>query len=90
MFSRSNIHSHVDGSLPDWLFSYAKYGIRKGFACCSDSTVSFHYMHPGDMYKLSGLVEELRARHANASATFQELLEANFHSILSDMMPSDS
>ncbi|VDN98634.1 unnamed protein product [Rodentolepis nana] len=39
-----------------WVQSYNYYPIRTGLNCCSDHSVSFHYISPQDMYTLDYLI----------------------------------
>ncbi|VDN99643.1 unnamed protein product [Rodentolepis nana] len=40
----------------EWVQSYNYYPIRTGLNCCSDHSVSFHYISPQDMYTLDYLI----------------------------------
>ncbi|VDL24616.1 unnamed protein product [Hymenolepis diminuta] len=42
-----------------WVHSYNYYPIKTGFDCCSDHSVSFHYVSSKDMYMLDYLIYHL-------------------------------
>ncbi|XP_037269215.2 glycoprotein-N-acetylgalactosamine 3-beta-galactosyltransferase 1 [Rhipicephalus microplus] len=56
-----------------WIWRYAKYPVRPGWNCCSDTAVAFHYTKPDMMYVyeffvyhvrvLGGLDERVHPRH---------------------------
>lgn len=35
--------AHYRGYIPDWLHKYSSNGVKTGFDCCSDETITFHY-----------------------------------------------
>ncbi|KAH9519708.1 Glycoprotein-N-acetylgalactosamine 3-beta-galactosyltransferase 1 [Bulinus truncatus] len=46
--------------LPKWTYKYAYHPAQRHFACCSNNTISFHYMKPHQMYILEYLIYSLR------------------------------
>ncbi|KAL5113086.1 Glycoprotein-N-acetylgalactosamine 3-beta-galactosyltransferase 1 [Taenia crassiceps] len=42
-----------------WIFSRNYHPLKMGFNCCSDHSVSFHYVEPMDMYTLEYLIYRL-------------------------------
>ncbi|KAH7959038.1 hypothetical protein HPB49_007416 [Dermacentor silvarum] len=43
-----------------WIWRYAKYPIRPGWNCCSDTAVAFHYTMPERMYVFEYFVYHVR------------------------------
>ena len=44
--------AHYWNLVPDWLHAYSQNGVRIGEDCCSDETISFHYVSSEEMYLL--------------------------------------
>ncbi|KFD61962.1 hypothetical protein M514_05663 [Trichuris suis] len=54
---------HVRQRDPDkkfWLYSFSQYPMKLGLSCCSDFTISFHYVVPDLMYVLEYFIYHLR------------------------------
>ena len=54
----------------NWLYSYNNFPVKDGPECCSDHTVTFHYIDPNNMYILEYLIYHLRPygiQHINHS-----------------------
>ncbi|XP_064607522.1 LOW QUALITY PROTEIN: glycoprotein-N-acetylgalactosamine 3-beta-galactosyltransferase 1-B-like [Liolophura sinensis] len=51
---------HMEGHFPEWFLKYAVNRVEKGYGCCSDYTITFHYMSPADMYLLDFMLYHLR------------------------------
>lgn len=65
IYGRESFHpfkpiAHLEGQVPDWFYNYSYHGVKKGLSCCSDYSVSFHYMSPSDMYLMDYLLYHLR------------------------------
>ncbi|XP_069123394.1 glycoprotein-N-acetylgalactosamine 3-beta-galactosyltransferase 1-like isoform X1 [Argopecten irradians] len=52
--------AHLQGNYPGWFYNQTFHKAQKGLGCCSDYSVSFHYMSPADMYLMDYLVYHLR------------------------------
>ncbi|XP_005091047.1 glycoprotein-N-acetylgalactosamine 3-beta-galactosyltransferase 1-B-like [Aplysia californica] len=50
----------ADFPLPNWTHQYAYHPFQRGFQCCSNRTISFHYMKPQDMYTLEYTIYHLK------------------------------
>ncbi|CAF1164261.1 unnamed protein product [Adineta steineri] len=55
--------SHFRGHVPDWLKNYAENPLQSGDNCCSDQTISFHYIDPDKMYLMDFLLYKTRSRN---------------------------
>ncbi|UJR27205.1 hypothetical protein I4U23_008501 [Adineta vaga] len=51
---------HFRGSFPDWMFSYAENPLQTNYNCCSDQTISFHYVSPEEQYLMHFLLYKVR------------------------------
>ncbi|CAF0938788.1 unnamed protein product [Brachionus calyciflorus] len=51
------IRNHYYGWFPKWFIKFSAQAPAKGLKCCSDESISFHYMKPSDLYRLDALVE---------------------------------
>ena len=45
--------SHFFSYFPEWLYNYSMNGLKAGDGCCSDESISFHYMAPIQMEALA-------------------------------------
>lgn len=52
--------AHLQGNYPPWFFDYAYHKVQSGLGCCSDYSISFHYMSPADIYLMDYLIYHLR------------------------------
>ncbi|GFR68833.1 glycoprotein-N-acetylgalactosamine 3-beta-galactosyltransferase 1 [Elysia marginata] len=46
--------------LPAWTGDYAFHPLKRGFECCSNKTISFHYIRAHEMYMLEFLIYHMR------------------------------
>ena len=67
-FGRERFHcldpySHYYKNIPDWLYAYALNPIKAGIECCSNETISFHYVGVRQMYLLKRIkdIEEIKS-----------------------------
>lgn len=51
-FHPFSVYQHLYSNLPKWLYAYAKNPIKIGPGCCSNETISFHYMSQNKIKKL--------------------------------------
>ncbi len=79
-FHPFSLTNHVKGSLPDGLFSYAENQVKKGLECCSDESISFHYMYEDETRKLYSILEK-NANNSNLTFEFiaNKLLGSNLN-----------
>ena len=51
----------IPGSIPEdnWLHKYNKWAVKTGPECCSDHTITFHYIPPNQMYVLEYFIYHL-------------------------------
>jgi hypothetical protein len=47
--------------------------VKKGLECCSDTTITFHYMDIPDIVKLAKILDD--AKMNNKTLTFKEIVE---------------
>ncbi|XP_050394357.1 glycoprotein-N-acetylgalactosamine 3-beta-galactosyltransferase 1 [Patella vulgata] len=52
---REKFHSlhpgnYLDADVPEWLYRFSFSKVRTGFDCCSNETISFHYVSPKEIY----------------------------------------
>jgi glycoprotein-N-acetylgalactosamine 3-beta-galactosyltransferase len=76
-FHPFDVESHLTGNISSkwhWIYKFAANPLKKGIECCSDTTISFHYITPNIMIKLYSLWNKYR----------QETSSVNFTSILYD------
>ncbi|XP_061182117.1 glycoprotein-N-acetylgalactosamine 3-beta-galactosyltransferase 1-like [Saccostrea echinata] len=59
-FHPFNPSAHLRGLYPQWFYNNAASYPKKGLECCSDYSISFHYMSPPDMYVMDYLIYHLR------------------------------
>ncbi|CAF2622327.1 unnamed protein product [Rotaria sp. Silwood2] len=52
---------HFRGSFPDWLATYAENPPQGNYNCCSDQTISFHYVKPEEQYLMYFLLYKTRS-----------------------------
>ncbi|XP_048760150.2 glycoprotein-N-acetylgalactosamine 3-beta-galactosyltransferase 1-like isoform X2 [Ostrea edulis] len=52
--------AHLEGHHPEWFYKYSAHKPQKGLGCCSDYSISFHYMSPSDMYLMDYLLYHLK------------------------------
>ncbi|CAF1090432.1 unnamed protein product [Brachionus calyciflorus] len=71
-FHPLNIDGHYYGHFPDWMFSYAANPLKKGVECCSDSSISFHYMTIEEMTRAKNVLNNYKNDQA---LTFKKFLE---------------
>ncbi|CAF4182190.1 unnamed protein product [Rotaria sordida] len=51
-FHPLNLNDHFFGRVPDWLGQYAENQPLFGYDCCSEETISFHYVSADEQYKM--------------------------------------
>ncbi|KAK3760688.1 hypothetical protein RRG08_010661 [Elysia crispata] len=49
-----------DLKLPAWTGDYAFHPFKRGFGCCSNKTISFHYIRTHEMYMLEFLIYHMK------------------------------
>ncbi|XP_078621352.1 glycoprotein-N-acetylgalactosamine 3-beta-galactosyltransferase 1-like [Branchiostoma floridae x Branchiostoma japonicum] len=59
-FHPFDVSAHLQGAFPEWYYRYSFYNVSKGLSCCSDYSISFHYVPWDQMYALDYLVYRLR------------------------------
>ncbi|CAF0939274.1 unnamed protein product [Adineta ricciae] len=55
LFHPLALPEHFLGIFPKWLETYAENPLKKHYNCCSDRSVSFHYMKPEEIYLMDFL-----------------------------------
>jgi len=70
-FHPFNIHAHYYNVI-SWLHLYAANPIQTGLNCCSDSSISFHYMKKNDIIKLKTILDESNSKGINL--TFKDII----------------
>jgi len=73
-FHPLDIYTHYFNVSP-WLYSYAANPIQTGLNCCSDSSISFHYMKPNDITKLTNILESKNSIAKGRQLTFKDIIE---------------
>ena len=68
------------GEFPDWLYTYASNPVQKGLNCCSDSSISFHYMSLEETIKLHNILARFNADYqslnkTNYVITFEDIIK---------------
>lgn len=58
-FSPLSMVTSKRDELPAWIHEYNFHKIRTGFDCCSDYSITFHYVQPREMYMLDYLIYHL-------------------------------
>ncbi|CAF3690758.1 unnamed protein product [Rotaria sp. Silwood1] len=51
---------HFQGFFPDWLVKRAENPLQSYYNCCSDQTISFHYISPAEQYLMDFLLYKAR------------------------------
>ncbi|XP_019636264.1 PREDICTED: glycoprotein-N-acetylgalactosamine 3-beta-galactosyltransferase 1-like [Branchiostoma belcheri] len=59
-FHPFDVSAHLQGAFPEWFYRYSFYNVSKGLSCCSDYSISFHYVPWDQMYVLDYLLYHLR------------------------------
>jgi glycoprotein-N-acetylgalactosamine 3-beta-galactosyltransferase len=74
-FHPLDVATHLKGGFPDWMLSYASNPINIGAECCSDTSISFHYLSPKYMQKLYILWNNFKQPNGlNKTMNFTSLL----------------
>ena len=69
------------GFLPEWLYLYASNPLQVGLNCCSDSTISFHYMSTEEIVQLDNIWKDLSIEESQSSnktshaITFKDIMK---------------
>ncbi|CAF2064629.1 unnamed protein product [Rotaria magnacalcarata] len=53
---------HFLGSFPGWLAQYAENPLQSSYNCCSDQTISFHYVRPEMQYLMHFLLYKTKSK----------------------------
>ncbi|CAM4785865.1 unnamed protein product [Rotaria magnacalcarata] len=56
LFHPLSFADHFRGTFPDWLLQYAENPLGAHYNCCSDQTISFHYVPPEEQYLMNFLL----------------------------------
>ncbi|CAF1103691.1 unnamed protein product [Adineta steineri] len=65
LFHTLSYTDHFRGNFPDWLKKYAENPLQTGDNCCSDQTISFHYIDPDKIYLMDFLLYKTRSRNVS-------------------------
>lgn len=52
-FHPMTLEDHYYGKLPDWLIRYSQNPVKSGKECCSEDSITFHYIENKDMLELA-------------------------------------
>ncbi|RNA37744.1 glyco -N-acetylgalactosamine 3-beta-galactosyltransferase 1 [Brachionus plicatilis] len=55
------------GRFPKWFLKFSAQVPAKGLKCCSDESISFHYMRPVDQYRIHALVQQFENLPSNCN-----------------------
>ncbi|CAF0795775.1 unnamed protein product [Rotaria sordida] len=61
LFHPLSFTDHFRGLFPDWLETYAENPPQNNYNCCSDQTISFHYVRPEEQYLMYFLLYKTRS-----------------------------
>ncbi|UJR21988.1 hypothetical protein I4U23_025056 [Adineta vaga] len=61
LFHPLSFSAHFLGLFPKWLKTYAENPLKKHYNCCSDRSVSYHYMKPQEIYLMDFLLYGLNS-----------------------------
>ncbi len=62
-FHPFNIGTHLFGPFPDWYYNYSKHAIQTGYGCCSELSISFHFVEPMMMRQIEFILYHLKVYH---------------------------
>ncbi|CAF1140956.1 unnamed protein product [Rotaria sordida] len=60
LFHPLPFHEHFHGVFPDWLLKRAANPLQSHYNCCSNQTISFHYVSPDEQYLMDFLLYRAR------------------------------